>query len=449
VKILSITAGAAGMYCGSCLRDNALAAELLARGHDVTLQPLYTPLLTDEANVTRSNVLFGGISVYLQNYSSLFARLPRFLDKLIDAPRVIDFFAGRSVSTDPRLLGGLTVSMLEGRDGRLRKEFDKLVEWAGSEPRPDIINLTNSMLIGMARPLATALGAPVTCMLQGEDLFLDNLTPRYRDIALRLIREQVAHVDQFLAVSDYYAEFMTRYLQVPAAKMSVVPLAINPDGFGPRTPRHDGVFRLGYFARIAPEKGLHLLADAFIRLRQRPGTESIRLDVAGLLPADHRGYFAKVERSIRDAGLAADFAYHGEPDRDGKAQFLRTLDVFSAPATYDEPKGLSVLEAMATGVPVVQPRRGSYVELVERTGGGLLVDGDADSLAAGLYQLWRDPAEAARLGRQGAEGVRQRHTIQLSAARLVKTFEAVIERRDPGRRPAGPEAPEPLAVAVR
>src|SRR4029450_13110949 len=129
MKILSITAGAAGMYCGSCSRDNALAVELLARGHDVTLLPLYTPTTTDEANVSRGQVLFGGISIYLQQNLALFRKTPPLLDRLCDSPRLIAAVAGRSISTDPKLLGSLTVSMLRGRRGVLRKEFDKLLEW--------------------------------------------------------------------------------------------------------------------------------------------------------------------------------------------------------------------------------------------------------------------------------------------------------------------------------
>src|SRR6476646_4576799 len=127
MKVLSITAGAAGMYCGSCFRDNALAAELLAQGHDVTLIPVYTPTLTDEENVSRPDVLFGGISVYLQQHSALFRKLPRFLDRLWDSPRVIGMFAGRGISPDARFLGEMTISMLDGERGVLRKEFDKLV----------------------------------------------------------------------------------------------------------------------------------------------------------------------------------------------------------------------------------------------------------------------------------------------------------------------------------
>ncbi len=175
MKILSITAGAAGMYCGSCSRDNALAVELLARGHDVTLLPLYTPTTTDETNVSRDRVLFGGISIYLQQALALFRKTPRFLDRLWDSPRVIGAFASRSISTDPKLLGDLMVSMLEGDRGVLRKEFAKLLEWLGEEPIPDVINLPNSLLIGLARPLRETLKRPVCCTLQGEDLFLEGL----------------------------------------------------------------------------------------------------------------------------------------------------------------------------------------------------------------------------------------------------------------------------------
>src|SRR5262245_45097791 len=150
MRILSVTAGAAGMYCGSCLRDNALAAELMARGHDVTLLPLYTPTNPDEPNVSRDRVLFGGISVYLQHHLAFFRHTPRFLDRLWDSPAVIGALASRSLSTDPKLLGELTISMLDGERGVLRKEFDKFLDWIAGEPVPDLVNIPNSLLIGLA-----------------------------------------------------------------------------------------------------------------------------------------------------------------------------------------------------------------------------------------------------------------------------------------------------------
>ena len=108
MKIVYITAGAASMYCGSCLRDNALAAELMSRGHDVTLVPVYTPTLTDEENVSEHRVFFGGISVYLEQHSALFRNTPWIVDKLWDSELALKLAARRSIPVNPRLLGEMT-----------------------------------------------------------------------------------------------------------------------------------------------------------------------------------------------------------------------------------------------------------------------------------------------------------------------------------------------------
>jgi glycosyltransferase involved in cell wall biosynthesis len=439
MRILSVTAGAASMYCGSCLRDNALAAQLITHGHDVTLIPLYTPLLSDEANVTRPEVLFGGISIYLQHQWALFRRLPRFVDRLLDAPWLIRAFADRSVSTDPKLLGGLTISMLDGPGGVLRKEFDKLLEWVRQEPRPDVVTITNSMLIGLARPLADALQAPICCTLQGEALFLEGLTEPYRTRAIERIRAQVRDVDRFVAVSDFEATYMRDYLGIPAERMAIVPLGVRTKDFEDakedsedakgaqdREALSAKAFTIGFLGRIAPEKGLHLLADAFVRLRRKTGRSQMRLEAAGYLAAAHKPYLADVQRILERAGLQGDFVYHGAVDRAGKTRFLRGIDIMSMPATYDEPKGFTLLEAMASGVPVVEPRRGALTEIVERAGGGLLVPpDDPDQLADGLCRLWTDRSLREELGRRGREGVRQHYTIEKSTERFIRVLEQV------------------------
>jgi glycosyltransferase involved in cell wall biosynthesis len=426
MNILSITAGAAGMYCGSCSRDNALAVELLRRGHKVTLLPLYTPTNPDEANVSNKRVLFGGISIYLQQYSSIFRKTPRFLDRLWDAPWVINAFASRSLSTDPKLLGDLTISMLEGDRGVLRKEFDKLLEWIADEPVPDVINLPNSLLIGLAAPLRRALKRPVCCTLQGEDLFLNGLVEPYRSRAIELIRAQVGDVDHFLSVSDYYVPIMTAMLAIPAGKVSVVPLGINLAGYE-RGKRTDDTFRVGYFARVSPEKGLHVLAQAYKQLRARTPGAKMRLDAAGYIAPAQAAYLAGVTRDLAKAGLADEFTYHGAVDRAGKLAFLQTLDVLSVPAPYDEPKGVFLLEAMGEGVPVVQPRRGAFTEIVEKTGGGLLVPpDDIGALADALHRLWQDRPLTERLGRAGFDGVREHYSITRSTDRLMAVYDTLV-----------------------
>ena len=420
------------MYCGSCLRDNALASELLSRGHDLVLTPVYTPTRTDERNVSQHHVFFGGISVFLEQHSALFRHTPRFLDRLWDAEWVIKMASKRQIKVDPKSLGELTVSMLRGEKGFQRKEITKLLDWLKTEPAFDVINLPYTLLLGLAEPLRRTLNTAIVCTLQGEDLFLDGLGEPYKRQSLELIQAAAVHVDAFLPVSRYYLDYMPGYLGLPKEKMRVVPLGINLDGYAARTTRpQSDTFTIGYFARIAPEKGLLALAEAYRELRSRPGIGKSRLVAAGYLAPEHQGYLDDVKNKLREWGLADHFDYRGEVDRAQKIAFLQSLDLLSVPATYQEPKGMFLLEAMANGVPVVQPRRGAFPEIVENTGGGLIVDADNPAaLADGFLELWRNPQRAAALGRAGAEGVRRHYTV----GRMAETAEAVYREVSGGKR---------------
>jgi glycosyltransferase involved in cell wall biosynthesis len=432
MRILYLTAGAAGMYCGSCLRDNALATELLAHGHEVTLVPLYTPTLTDERNVSQDKVFFGGISVYLQQHSPIFRITPRAIDRLWDSNFALKMVARRSIPVQPESLGELTVSMLRGEDGNQKKELGKLIDWARTQPPPDVIDLQNSLLIGLAKSIRRSLNRPVCCTLQGEDLFLAGLQEPSHTQAIELIRANVKHVDAFIAVSDYYAGFMSELLSIPREKMHVVKLGINLKDFGSEFParRPKDRFNIGYLARVAPEKGLHMLAQAYRLFRkQEPGIDA-RLEVAGYLGPEHSGYLRTIERQLQESGLTSEFRYRGAVDREEKMRFLSEIDVLSIPATYDEPKGLPVLEAMASGVPVVQPRRGSFSEIIERTGGGLLVEpDDPAALAEGLLSLWRNPELGEELAKQGYSGVRAHYAVSNMTERALEVYGSLLGKQ--------------------
>ena len=413
------------MYCGSCLRDNALAAEMIARGHDVVLVPIYTPTLTDETNVSRDHVFFGGISVYLQQHLSLFRKSPRLLDRLWDSTLALKLASRSSIPTNPRLLGELTVSMLKGEEGNQRKELRKMLDWLKDEPPPDVVSLPYTLLIGLAKPIREALQRPVVCTLQGEDLFLEGLHEPYRSQSLDLIRANIKYVDAFIAVSHYYARFMPRYLQIPEEKIRVVPLGINLQGYEKRSVRSfSEPFTIGYFARIAPEKGLHVLAETYRRLRrEREDFPKARLEVAGYLGAENTDYLEGIKRRMKEWGLIDEFHYRGVLDRQEKIEFLRQLDVLSVPATYDEPKGIFLLEAMACGVAVVQPRRGGFTEIIEKTQGGLLVEpDDEEALAEGIMLLCRNRSLAEELGDNGFRGVREHYNVALMAERALEVY---------------------------
>ena len=411
------------MYCGSCLRDNSMATELMKRGHDVLLLPVYTPTLTDEPNVSNDHVVLGGISAYLEQYVPLFRKTPRWLDRLWDSKTALNLATRRSLSTNPKTLGEMTVSVLKGESGFQRKEIDKFIDWVKVEAPPDIVNLPYTLLLGLAGPIKKALNAPILCTLQGEDLFLDNLQEPYRTQSLDLIRDHLPHVDQFLSVSEYYAEFMPDYLGIPREKISVVPIGINPEGFEMRDADRSGPFTVGFFGRIAPEKGLHELAEAYRIARQSGDLPEARLEAAGYMAPDCKGYLEAIQQRLQDAGLGGEFHYRGVLERAEKISFLRSLDIMSMPATYDEPKGVSLLEAMACGVPLVQPRRGAFTEIIERTGGGLLVQpDDPQSLANSLLQIARDPALAQKLSTNGFRGVREHYTAAHMADRVLAAY---------------------------
>ncbi|HEY3039464.1 MAG TPA: glycosyltransferase family 4 protein [Pyrinomonadaceae bacterium] len=432
MKILYLTGGAGQMYCGSCLRDNALAAELISRGHEVTLLPVYTPTLTDEPNVSGNKVFFGGISVYLEQYVPFFRNSPKWLDRLWDSRLMLNLASRRSLSTSPKMLGELTVSMLKGDEGFQHKEIFKLLEWLKQEGLPDVVSLPYSLLLGLAKPIKEALGRPICCTLQGEDLFLEGLQEPYRSESKELIRANIKYVDAFLAVSEYYARFMPLYLDIPPEKIRVVPLGINLQGYRQKNLARSEPFTIGFFARIAPEKGLHVLADSYRRMRRRGALPNARLEAAGYLAPEHKTYLSSIEQEMKQAGLDDEFHYRGVLDREEKIGFLQTLDVLSVPATYDEPKGMFLLEAMACGVPVVQPRRGGFTEIVETTAGGELVDpDDPESLAAGILRIERDPALAQKLGQNGFDNVRKYYSVARMADQALEAYESVSSKHQP------------------
>ncbi len=416
------------MYCGSCLRDNAMATELMKRGHDVLLLPVYTPTLTDEPNVSTDHVVLGGISAYLEQYVPLFRKTPRWLDRLWDSKMALNLATRRSISTNPKMLGEMTVSVLKGESGFQRKEIDKFIDWVKDEAPPDVVNLPYTLLLGLAGPIKQALKVPIVCTLQGEDLFLDNLQEPYRTQSFELIRDHLPHVDLFLSVSEYYAGFMPDYLGIPREKIRVVPIGINPEGFEMRHGDRSGPFTVGFFGRIAPEKGLHVLTEAYRIARQSGELPEARLEAAGYMATDCKGYLEAIQQRLQDTGLGSEFHYRGVLERAEKIAFLRGLDMMSMPATYDEPKGVSLLEAMACGVPLVQPRRGAFTEIVERTGGGLLVQpDDPQSLAEAILKISRDSNLAHNLSANAFRGVREHYTAAHMADKVFECYNEAVK----------------------
>jgi glycosyltransferase involved in cell wall biosynthesis len=424
MRIAYITAGAAGMYCGSCLHDNTLAAALIDLGEDVLLVPTYTPLRTDEVNVSIRRVFFGGINVYLQQKVALFRHTPWWFDRMLDHPALLEMASRGATSVDPTQLGDITASMLRGEIGRQRKEVEKLVSWLLSDVRPEVVHLSNSMQLGMARMLRQRGGPPIVCQLSGEDIFLEKLRPPHYEEARTVLRERAADVDAFVAINRYYADFMSDYLAIERGRVHVIPHGLKLDGHGRRIEKEPHEPRaIGYLARICEDKGLHLLVDACERLATCTDVPNFTLQAAGYLGASDRPYLQELERRAAAGPLRGRFEYRGELDRPQKIEFLQSLDVFSVPTVYRESKGLPVLEAMANAVPVVQPDHGSFSEMIADTGGGLLIrPHDPTDLAEKLVELLRDPVRATELGLKGQQAVHDRYHATAMAQQTLELY---------------------------
>jgi glycosyltransferase involved in cell wall biosynthesis len=432
MRIVQITPGAGAMYCGNCFRDNALVAALRRLGHDVTMLPLYLPLRLDEEDQSAdSPVFFSGINVYLDQKSAWFRRGPAWLHRLLASRRLLGRLGARVAKTRPADAAELLLSMLRGEEGAQARELDELIGWLRRHGTPDVVCLSNALLVGMARQLRRELGARVACTLQGEDTFLDALPAAARDAAWRLIAERAADVDVFIAPSRYFAAYMAGRLGLPSARVRVVYNGINLDGFERRKPRHAAASHrapvLGFFARMCPEKGLDVLVEAYIRLKNRGRVPRLKLHLGGSCGPADEPFVREMRRRLAQAGFIGEVNFSPNASRAEKIAFLQALTVFSVPARYAEAFGLYVIEALAAGAPVVQPRRGAFPELIEATGGGTVCEpDDPEALADAIESLLLSPERLEALASAGQEAVFEKFSADAMARATVRVLSETV-----------------------
>src|SRR5881227_1710796 len=183
LRIAILAAGAAGMYCGSCIRDNALAMALKKMGHDCVMIPLYTPVKTDTDNAAIGQVFYGGVNVFLQHVSGIFRHTPRVLDWLMDRPWLLTMAGTYGAQTSPADLGDFTLDILRGESGHTAKELRRLIKFLKRDVKPQVISVPNLMFIGAARQFKAELNIPVILELTGEDIFLNAMSEPHKSEA--------------------------------------------------------------------------------------------------------------------------------------------------------------------------------------------------------------------------------------------------------------------------
>lgn len=431
------------MYCGNCIRDNALVTELRRLGHSTVMVPMYLPLTLDEANASPDTpIFFSGINVYLEQQGALFRAMPPWLHRLLAKPWLLRLVGRFAAKTRPADVGDLTLSMLQGEHGNQSRELDELVAWLKGRARPDVVCLSNLLLLGLARRLRQAIGAPVVCLLAGEDSFLDALPEPQRGEAWKTISGNLHDADLYISPSRYFADRMAGRLRLRPDLMRVVPPGINLDGYDStklRVAASPTAPVLGYFARLCREKGLDLLVEAFLVLKERNRVPGLRLKVGGSCGPSDRPFVRTLHRRLRQAGVLGDVEFHVNLDREAKLAFLKSLTVFSVPAMYGEAFGLYVAEALAAGVPVVQPRTAAFPEIIEATGGGLLCEpNDANDLARQIEALLLDPERLRSVSQAAREMARERYNVRRMAEDTARVFSEVVHDRRSDPVPVAP-----------
>jgi len=428
VKSIQILPGSGdNFYCENCVRDNATVRALLKAGEEVVTVPMYLPQVIERVDaIVNAPVFYGGINTYLQQVSGFFRWTPRWFDRLFDTRFMLRIAAKRAGSVRANNLGDLTLSVMKGEHGKQVKELDRLLHWLESVERPDLVHLSTPLLIGIGQAIRKRLGIPIVCTLQDEDVWIDAMDEPWRSQCWETMSAGGKDVGAFIAVSRYFGTVMSDRLKLDPAKLHVVPIGIDP-GETPAAGQAPDPPAIGYLARMAESMGLPLLMDAFVRLKKTDRWKNLRLHLSGGQTGDDAPFLERLRKRIADEGVADSVQFFDEFDPKSRRSFLSSLSILSVPSPHGVAFGTYILEAGARGIPVVLPKIGSYPEIIDATGGGILYEpNDVETLTRVLDGLLGDPAKRTELGRKGRESVAANFTLDTMANKMIDVYRSVV-----------------------
>lgn len=429
MKIVHIIPGTGGsFYCENCVRDGGLVTALRGLGHEVTMVPLYLPISFDKADMSEdAPIFFGAISTYIKEKFPVLSNLPTWVTGLLDSRPMLKYAAQKADSTRAAGLEDMTLSMLRGEHGNQGHELKHLVQWIKDELNPDVIYLANILLLGLAQSLKASLGIPIVCAMEDEDIWLEDMEPVALAEIWQVIEEASVHIDAFVPVSDYYKNKIQSRFSIPPEKLRTVHVGIDLDGY-PTGLSDLPNPTIGYLSRMSEPLGLGILVDAFLILKQDPGFSGLKLKVTGGETSDDQKFLKQVKQKLHRAGCTPDVEFMAHFDRESRIQFLENISVLSVPMIKEEAFGVFLLEALAAGVPIVQPDTGAFAEIIDLTGGGLYYKPNTpEELATQLKTLLLDPQKLRDLGESGRKKVHDYFSSNEMAKRMEKVYHHVVK----------------------
>jgi glycosyltransferase involved in cell wall biosynthesis len=430
MHVVHIIPGSGGsFYCGNCLRDSTIVDSLRQTGIEVTKIPMYLPLFSDEHDLADVPVFYGAISIYLKQLYPVFRKAPIWVDKMFNSGPALKLAAKMSGSTSAKGLEDMTVSMLLGEEGKQKQELDHLVDWMAEHGKPDVVHLSNALLLGLARRIKEKLNTIVVCSLQDEDQWIDAMDEDFQKKTWDLMRKRGKDIDAFFAVSDFYAKRMRLQMDIPSEKLHTIHIGIDAEKYAYRN-SSDKEPAIGYISRMSKENGFEVMIEAFIRLKKKPGMENVKLIATGGSTGDDHAFLHMIKRKIRKSGLQKHIIFHKDFEGEGRHDFFRKVSVISVPVLKGEAFGLYLLEAMASGIPVVQPQLGAFPEIINLSEGGLTFEpNEPDVLAQQLVDLLGNDDQLRQLSQKARKGVEQHFDIQTQASKMVKVYNQIAKQK--------------------
>lgn len=424
MNIIQIIPGSGGsFYCGNCLRDSKYFNALRAEGHQVTKIPMYLPLFADEHDISDVPIFYGAISLYLKQVYPIFRKAPAWFDNLLNSKPMMKLAASMAGSTRAKGLEDMTISMLLGEHGNQNEELDHMVNWIAEHCKPDIIHLSNALLLGLAKRLKEKIGVPVVCSLQDEDVWVDPMQPRYQEKVWNLMHERAKDVDALVSVSHFFADVMKKRMKLPTEKLKTIHLGVDIEDYKYISTK-EKERNVGYLSRMCHKDGFDIVVDAFIELKKKPGFEDVKLIATGGSTGDDTKFNKEQKHKLKENNLLDSFEILHEFEGEAVNDFFKRVSLISVPVRIGEAFGMYLLESMASGVPVVQPALGAFPEIIEMSGGGVTyMPNTPEKLSETWAEVLSNPDLLEKLSRNGYEGTKNKFYIHNHAKEIITLYE--------------------------
>ena len=422
--VFLVTSSGGSFYCSNCYRDMLyFTAVRINEGVESSAIPLYLPpeKIYVESGFDQ-NVFFGAISLYIRERVHFLSKMPAFLDRILDSGPLLRLAAQRAGTTRSEGLEDLTLNMISSHVSTRENEIKRLVRYMNRNGKPDVIHLSNALVIGLAGQIKKELDVKIVCSLQNEDDWLNEMAEPYQSKAWKMIEEEAEHVDGFVCPSRYFRDFFLSRAAIPAEKIHIIPSGIETWDHVPSQAK-DRAQAIGFFSRVSYHNGFDKLVDAFLLLKKENGFKDLELHVCGGYTADDKPFIAEQIKKVKDSGYREYIRIFPGFQGRGKIDFLDSIDIMSVPVRKYDGYGLYILEANVASVPVVQPATGAFPEILDATGGGVIYNPDTvEALAENLRSLLLDPSKARELGETGRKNVLGKLTHKHMGEALGKIY---------------------------